>query len=247
MEAGEWKVVGHAIFEQRSGILGVAVVTACGVIRPEQLAGLGELPKKVSVLGMKLTTRQTLIFLINEADLTVFQQEIQKIGLQIGVFGNIVRNVKGCAGSDQWCQRSFGDAFGLGVRIQEQFMNQPAPKDFKISTAGCPRGCTDPYCADFGVIAVGADRFDIYLGGRGGSKVPRHGQRILEQISGEQVMKVLDFVLQKYRQFGEENERLCRVIDRCGIDSFIPAPDVYIDEHSQPEELDDFSAFLAGQ
>lgn len=239
--------MGHAIFEQRSGILGVAVVAACGVISAEQLAGLGELPKKVSVQGMKLTTRQTLIFLINEADLAVFQQEIQKIGLQIGVFGNIVRNVKGCAGSDQWCQRSFGDAFGLGVRIQEQFMNQPVPKDFKISTAGCSRGCTDPYCADFGIIAVGADRFDIYLGGRGGSKVPRHGKRILENISADQVLQVLDYVLEKYRQLGQENERLCRVIDRCGIDSFIPSSEVYIGETGQPEELDDFSAFLAGQ
>jgi len=139
--------MGHAIFEQRSGILGVAVVAPCGVIAAEQLRGLGELTKTITVHGMKMTTRQTLVFLINGGELERFEQEIAKIGLKIGVFGNIVRNVKGCAGNDQLCQRSFGDAFALGAKIQDQFMNQPVPKDFKISTAGCIRGCTDPYCS----------------------------------------------------------------------------------------------------
>jgi dissimilatory sulfite reductase (desulfoviridin) alpha/beta subunit len=239
--------MGHAIFEQRSGILGVAVVAACGVVSGEQLAGMGELTKKISVHGMKLTTRQTVVFLINSEDLETFRQEIENIGLRIGVFGNIVRNVKGCPGNDQLCKRSFGDAFGLGIKIQEQFMNQPTPKDFKISTAGCIRGCTDPYCADFGAIAVGTDRFDLYIGGRGGSKFPRHGERILGSITSEQALKVLDYVLNKYRQLGSNDERLCRVIERCGIGEFVPPAEVYEGEGgaSQQDELDDFSAFLA--
>ena len=241
--------MGHAIFEQRSGIFGVGVVAPCGVIAAEQLISLGELAKRITVHGIKMTTRQTLVFLINAVDLAMFEDEIKKTGLQIGVFGNIVRNVKGCAGNDKLCQRSFGDAFGLGGKIQEQFMNQPVPKDFKISTAGCIRGCTDPCCADFGVIAVGADRFDIYIGGRGGSKVPRHGEKIIDQVSSEQVLKILDYVLEKYRELGMENERLCRVIDRCGINEFIPAAEVYDGEGTlnQSAELDDFQAFLASK
>ncbi|MBP1763243.1 MAG: nitrite/sulfite reductase ferredoxin-like protein [Firmicutes bacterium] len=241
--------MGHAIFEQRSGILGVGVVTPCGVITADQLIRLGELAKKITVHGMKMTTRQTLVFLINAADLKQFTSEIEKTGLQIGVFGNIVRNVKGCAGNDKLCPRSFGDAFGLGVALQEQYMNQPVPKDFKISTAGCARGCTDPLCADFGVIAVAADRFEIYLGGRGGSKVPRHGEKIIDNISSEQVIKVLDYVLEKYRALGAPNERLCKVVDRCGINGFVPPAAVYggKDAADQPSELDDFQAFLAGK
>jgi dissimilatory sulfite reductase (desulfoviridin) alpha/beta subunit len=241
-------MMGHAIFEQRSGILGVAVVASCGVISAEQLRGLGELTQKITIHGMKMTTRQTLVFLINGSELEKFEQEIEKTGLKVGAFGNIVRNVKGCAGNDQLCQRSFGDAFGLAAKIQDQFMNQPVPKDFKISTAGCARGCTDPCCADFGVIAVGNDRFDVYLGGRGGSKVPRHGQRVLESVSSEEVLTVLDYVLSKYRQLGAEDERLCRVIDHCGIGEFIPSADVYrIEAASMSADQDDFSAFMASK
>jgi dissimilatory sulfite reductase (desulfoviridin) alpha/beta subunit len=237
--------MGHAIFEQRSGILGVAVVAPCGVISSDQLVKLGDLSRKLPVHGMKLTTRQTLVFLINREDLDQFSSEIEQAGLRIGVFGNIVRNVKGCSGSDSLCKRSQGNAFALGGRIQERFMNQPTPKDFKISTAGCVRGCTDPYCADFGAVAVGVDRFDVYVGGRGGSKVPRHGQCIVEGISAEKVLVALEYVLNKYRELGNPDERLCRVIDRCGTAEFVPPPEV-LGNDSEPA-VDDFSAFLDGK
>lgn len=234
--------MGRAIFRQRSGVLGVAVAGACGVVSAEQLIGLGELAQKIKVHGMKMTTRQTIVFLINEEDLESFRQEIEKIELIMGVFGNVVRSVKGCAGNNDLCPRSLGDAYGLGVKIQNKFMNQPVPKDFKISTAGCVRSCTDPYCADFGVISTGTDSYSIYIGGRGGSKVPVHGKKILEDISSEGVMEVLDYVLVTYRKLGKTDERLCKVIERCGIEAFIPATDTV--KTACNEELDDFMAFL---
>jgi len=238
----ESEEMGRAIFQQRSGILGVAVAGACGVISAEQLIGLGELAKKIKVHGMKMTTRQTIVFLINSEDIDSFKQEIENLKLIMGVFGNVVRNVKGCAGNNDLCPRSLGDAYGLGVEIQNRFMNQSAPKDFKISTAGCVRSCTDPYCADFGVVSTGTDAFSIYIGGRGGSKVPVHGKLILENVSSEGVMEVLDYVLVKYRELGTANERLCKVIDRCGIEPFIPAADTV--KIACCEEVDDFMAFL---
>lgn len=234
--------MGHAIFQQRSGVLGVAVASACGVVSAEQLIGLGEMSKRITIHGMKLTTRQTIVFLINSEDLDAFRSEIVALGLTLGVFGNVVRNVKGCAGTDSLCQRSMGDAYSLGVALQKDFMNQPVPKDFKISTAGCVRACTDPYCADFGVIAAGKDTFTIYLGGRGGSKKPVHGQILLENVTAKGVSQVLQHVLETYRKLGNQDERLCRVIDRCGITPFTPAPGTF--DSAVAGDSDDFLAFL---
>lgn len=231
----------HAVFVQRSGILGVAVAASCGVITADQLLGLADLSKRITLHGIKMTTRQTMVFLINQEDLDLFRQEIEKTGLRMGVFGNIVRNVKGCPGNDQLCPRSAGDPFGLAVRIQERFMNQPTPKDFKISTAGCVRGCTDPYCADFGVVACGPGVYHVYLGGRGGSKDPRHGQLIASQQSENNVIALLEHVLNTYRELGMEDERLCRVIDRCGLEPFLAG--VAAEECAAAAE-DDFLAFL---
>lgn len=234
--------MGHAIFEQRSGILGVAVASACGVVSSDQLIEMGEIAKRIKVHGIKMTSRSTIVFLINSEDLEQFKVEIEKTGLSLGVFGNVVRNVKGCAGSDALCMRALGDAYGLGVEIQNKFMNQPVPKDFKISTAGCVRACTDPYCADFGVIATAKDTFSIYMGGRGGSKKPVHGKLIFEEVSSEGVIEVLDYVLKRYGELGEQGERLCKTIDRCGIDNLIPSSDRV--KMSSQEELNDFLDFM---
>lgn len=232
--------MGHAIFEQKSGILGVAVASACGVVSAGQLKAMSKLAETITIHGIKMTTRQTMVFLINKDSLETFKEAIEAMGLKIGVFGNVVRNVKGCAGNEKLCPRSQGNAFDLGVRIQDTFMNQPSPKDFKISTAGCVRCCTDPYCADFGVVAVGKDAYDIYIGGRGGSKMPRHGTCILKGISSEQVLLALEHVLENYRSLANPDERLCKVIDRCGVDIFI----MKLAAAAEPAIDDDFLSFL---
>lgn len=213
--------MGHAIFHQRSNILGVAVVTDCGIISTSQLIAIGKIAEALKIHSVKLTTRQTLLFLINSEDLASLKVAIEAIGLSIGVFGNVVRNVKGCSGRSDLCNHSLGDAYGLGLELQRNFMNQPTPKDFKISTAGCERACTDPHCADFGVIAVGDNAFDIYLGGRGASKAPIHGTRIRRALSADEVIELLDFILVKYREHGQIDERLCDTIGRCGLDQII--------------------------
>lgn len=234
--------MGHAIFQQRSGILGVAVASACGVVSSEQLIGMGELAKRIKVHGIKMTTRQTIVFLIDSEEIEPFREEIEKLGLTMGVFGNVVRSVKGCAGNDALCQRSFGDAHGLGVKLQNRFMNQPVPKDFKISTAGCVRACTDPYCADFGVIATGKDAFSIYLGGRGGSRAPVHGRLVLENVSAVGVIEVLDYVLTQYRALAMPDERFCRTISRCGMNPFVPAAGSF--KTACTQDFDEFIDFL---
>lgn len=70
---------------------------------------------------------------------------VEALGLRIGVFGEIVRNIKACAGAPAFCLGAAGDVCGLGTRLQERFMDQPVPNDFKVSLAGCHRGCTDPF------------------------------------------------------------------------------------------------------
>ncbi|MZP30473.1 nitrite reductase [Heliobacterium undosum] len=234
--------MGKAIFKQRNGVLGVGVITPCGFITPEQLLGLGKLLPEVGAVGSKLTTRQTLVVLLPEENLDRFTTKLRELGLDVGCFGDIVRNVKGCPGNKSLCQRSLSDVFELAVEIQNKYSNQPTPHDFKISVAGCHRGCTDPHCADFGVTAAGQNEFDIYLGGRGGSRNPVHGQRVYQRISREAVFTALDHVLTAYRQLAEERERLCLTIRRVGIDPFVLPKDKL--PKAEAEE-NDFLDFLA--
>lgn len=233
--------MGKAIFKQNSGILGIAVAGQCGVVTPSQLKTLGELAENLGSPGLKFTTRQTIVFLVAEEHLVKAEEAIEALGLKIGAFGEQIRNVKGCCGHPNFCNRFTADALGLGIEIQEKYMGQPVPKDFKISTAGCGRGCTDPYCADFGATGAGKDSFDIYIGGRGGSPKPAHGRKIAAKVPKEKVFDVLDFVLEKYRQHGQNHERLCKTIERVGWEEF-NLPGGFFEEKGI--ENNDFLEFL---
>jgi dissimilatory sulfite reductase (desulfoviridin) alpha/beta subunit len=235
--------MGDAIFRQRSGVLGVGIAAPCGIITPEQLVGLGRLAQEVGCLGLKLTTRQTMVILIPEERLGRLRSGIKDLGLRVGVFGEVVRNVKACAGSPSFCLRAAADICSLGTRLQERFMDQPVPNDFKISLAGCSRGCTDPYCADYGVIATGEDAFEVYLGGRGGSPRPVHGRLFASGVTAEGVEALLEFVLETYRRIGQPKERLCRTLARVGWESFRP-PESLLQKRGAGSGEDDFAAFL---
>ncbi|MDN5344225.1 MAG: hypothetical protein PWQ18_336 [Clostridia bacterium] len=234
--------MGDAIFVQRSGYLGVGIVARCGVLTLAQLAGLAELARVVECQYCKMTTRQTLIFIIPETRLEDLRAGVAALGLRVGVFGEIVRNVKACAGNKDLCQRSLSDVFALGGELQDRFMNRPTPCDFKIALAGCHRGCTDPLCADYGVIATGSDTYEVYLGGRGGSRKPVHASRIADRINGAGVIDLLAFILDRYDALAEPRERLCNTIKRSGLEAFLP-PDDFFNPYRSKEEENDFLTF----
>ncbi len=233
--------MGDAIFRQRSGVLGVGIVSKCGLLTPAQLAGLGKLAETTGCQYCKMTTRQTLIFLIPSDRLEELKKGVAALGLRVGVFGEIVRNVKACAGNKDLCQRALSDVFSLGGELQERFMNRPTPRDFKISVAGCHRGCTDPYCADYGIVATGEDAYSIYLGGRGGSRKPVHGTLIAEGINGEGAVALLEAILETYTECAEPKERICNTIERVGLERFLPSEDFLAKYRSQEES--DFLSF----
>ncbi|GAV25269.1 nitrite reductase [Carboxydothermus islandicus] len=212
----------QAVFKQRNGLVAVVLVTDCGVITPEKFKRLGEMIDEFGIKAFKLTTRQTLIVLLPEEKVEPFILAAGERGFKIGCFKEAVRNVKACSGSSELCPRALGEALPLGIKLQERFFGRPLKHDFKIAVAGCHRGCTDPYCADFGVIARGNNLFDIYIGGRGGSRKPVHGIRIAEKIKEDGIEEILEYILKTYNELAEEGERLCLTMDRVGAEKFIP-------------------------
>ncbi|MCL6479647.1 MAG: nitrite reductase [Peptococcaceae bacterium] len=213
--------MGQAVFKQKNGLVAVDVLAACGVLNPEQFMGLAEAARDTGVRAIKFTSRQTVVLVLEEKDVPVLADKIAGIGLRISPYGNTVRAVKACAGNSDLCPRAIADALNLGIEIQGSYSGQPVPKDFKIAVAGCPRGCIDPYCADFGLVADGKNTYSVVIGGRGGSAKPEHGTVIQEKIPASQVFPVLDHVLAGYRELAEPGERLCKTISRVGIDRFI--------------------------
>lgn len=234
-----------AVFRQSNGMYAVNIVSACGVFTPEQFAGLGQAALEYGVFRLKLTTRQTVVAVLNEEDLARFESRLPALDLAVSPYGGVVRAVKACAGNAALCQRALGDALDLGIALQQKYLGREMPKDVKIAVAGCSRGCTDPLCADFGVIARGKDCFDVYIGGRGSTKKPLHGQLLAEKLTGNDVSKLLDHVLTAYTKLAQSKERLTATVARAGIEGFVPPAGMFAPQEVQADL--EFLAFLSGK
>lgn len=214
--------MGTAIFQQKNGLHAIVAASECGILTPEQIQGLGRVVQEYDVQALKMSTRQTMVLLASEASIPGIVKELQNYDFHIAPFNNAIRNVKGCSGSPDLCPRALGDALGLGIEIQKRYMGKDVPHDFKIATAGCSRGCTDPLCADFGVVCHDNSTFDIYIGGKGAGKKPVHGQLLISSASYADIFSALDFVLEKYRTLAQGKERLHKTIARVGLNHFLP-------------------------
>ncbi|OAT82309.1 nitrite reductase [Desulfotomaculum copahuensis] len=236
--------MGRGLFKQKNGLYAVDVTAACGVMTPAQLTGLARAAVDNNAFRIKLTTRQTVVVLLPEGNVSALEEALEPLELQVSPFGNVVRPVKACAGNSSLCPRSLGDALDLGVEIQARYLGRETPKDFKIAVAGCPRGCTDPYCADFGVIAAGNDRFRIAIGGMGGSNCPRHGEIIAENVPRDKVFTVLEHVLERFEVLAEPREKLGRAVERLGLTPFLPPAGLLSAEKAVLAADDEFVQFL---
>lgn len=58
--------MGEGIFKQRNGMVAVDIVAACGVMTPDQFSGLARATAEFGVFRFKLTTRQTVVAVLDE-------------------------------------------------------------------------------------------------------------------------------------------------------------------------------------
>ncbi|HBV95427.1 MAG: nitrite reductase [Peptococcaceae bacterium BICA1-7] len=233
--------MGDGIFRQKNGMVAIDIVASCGVMTPEQLSGLARLSEECGVFRIKLSTRQTLVAVLDEKGAGRLVESLPGLGLKVSPYGNVVRAVKACAGSSALCPRAVGEALALGIEIQDKYLGMEVPKDFKIAVAGCLRGCTDPYCADLGIVSSGREVFDVSIGGFGGSSKPLHGEVVARRIKREDVFLLIDHVLNRFRALGEPGEKLGRAITRLGLTPFLPPAGV---KEAQQAPPDDFVKFL---
>jgi len=223
-------------------MIAVNIVAACGVFTHEQFAGLGKVAGDCGVFRLKLTTRQTVVAVLDEENVPCLEKGLSELRLSVSPYGGAIRAVKACAGNAALCPRALGDALDLGIEIQEKYLGRKVPKDVKIAVAGCPRGCTDPLCADFGVIARGKNMFDVFLGGRGGTSKPLHGQLLASQVCREDVFKLLEYVLERYTSLAQPKERIAAAMVRLGLKQFLPPVDLLTGNQEQADS--EFLAFL---
>jgi nitrite reductase (NADH) large subunit len=200
---------------QKDGTFSVIPEMPGGVCTPDELRRIADVAVKYNVPLVKLTGGQRI-------DLVgVPKHELPNIWRDLGMpaghaWGKSYRTCKSCIGTE-FCRFGLGDSMGLALKIELQFRGIDSPGKLKLATAGCPRNCSEALIKDVGAVAIGDDKWEIYIGGAGGSHV-RKGDVLCVVDDQDDVLLYTGRFIQFYRENAKYKERTYTFVERLGIE-----------------------------
>ena len=200
---------------QRDGTFSVVPEMPGGITTPADLMRIAEVALKYDVPLVKLTGGQRI-------DLVgVTKENLPKVWGDLDMpagwaWGKSYRTCKSCIGTD-YCRFGLGDSMGLAKKIEARFRGIDSPGKLKLATAGCPRNCSEAMVKDVGAVAIGDDRWEIYVGGAAGSQV-RKGDVLCTVTGEDEVLRITGRFMQWYRENAKYKERTHTFIERMGIE-----------------------------
>ncbi|SNS20621.1 nitrite reductase large subunit NirB [Rhodococcoides kyotonense] len=216
---------------QRDGTFSVVPQMKGGVTTPDQLRKIADVADKYRVPLVKVTGGQRIDLLgIKKEDLPKVWGDLD---MPSGfAYGKSMRTVKTCVGSD-FCRFGLGDSTALGIALEERFQGLETPAKLKLAVAGCPRNCSEALCKDLGVVSVGDDKWEIYVGGAAGAHI-RKGDLLATVVGADEVVRVAGVFIQHYRESAQWLERTYAWVPRVGL------------EELQRRLIDDGDGIVAG-
>ena len=200
---------------QRDGTFSVVPRIYAGVTTPDELMRIAQVAIKYQVKMVKVTGGQRIDLLgVQKSDLPLIWKEL---GMPSGhAYAKAFRTCKSCVGTD-FCRYGLGDSIKLAQTIERRFQGIESPHKMKLATAGCPRNCSEAYVKDIGVVAIGEDKWEIYIGGAAGGTV-RKGDVLYTATGHEETVRVIGRFMQYYREHAKYMERTYGFVERIGID-----------------------------
>ncbi|MFC8180364.1 nitrite reductase large subunit NirB [Rhodococcus sp. NPDC057297] len=201
---------------QRDGTFSVVPQMKGGVTTPDQLRKIADVADKYRVPLVKVTGGQRIDLLgIKKEDLPKVWGDLD---MPSGfAYGKSMRTVKTCVGSD-FCRFGLGDSTALGIALEDRFQGLETPAKLKLAVAGCPRNCSEALCKDLGVVSVGEDKWEIYVGGAAGAHI-RKGDLLATVVGADEVIRVAGIFIQHYRETAQWLERTYAWVPRIGLEA----------------------------
>jgi nitrite reductase (NADH) large subunit len=200
---------------QRDGTFSVVPRMSGGVTDSAQLRRIADVADKYAIPMIKVTGGQRIDLLgVRKEDLPAVWEDLD---MPSGyAYGKSMRTVKTCVGTD-FCRFGLGDSTQLGIDIEERYKGLESPAKMKLAVAGCPRNCSEALVKDVGLVAVGEDRWDVYVGGAAGASV-RKGDLLATVTGHAEAVRLTGTFMQYYRENARWLERTYDFVPRIGLD-----------------------------
>ena len=185
-----------AVIQRDKETYAIAPHLTGGLITSDQLRNIADVADRYNASAIKVTGAQRIAIVgLKEEDIDKAWNDLgMKPGAAIGL---CVRSVKICPGTT-FCKRGLQDSVGLGSKLDGAYHGKDLPNKLKIGVSGCPNSCADSHTRDIGLIG-GPKGWMIYVGGRGGV-IPRLGDRIMMNVSDDDVFKIIEKIIDIYKE-----------------------------------------------
>ncbi len=187
----------------------------CGLVTPEQLEKIAEVAKKYQIPALKITSAARIALIgIDEKDVDAIWADL---GAEPGhAVGLCVRSVKVCPGT-RFCRLAKQDSIDMGMKLDGKYHGKPQPSKMKMAVSGCKIQCGENCIKDISLYGT-ADGWTVLVGGMGGIK-PRLADVLVEDVSGEEALEIIEKTLAFYRE-NSKRARIGFMIEAMGIDAF---------------------------
>jgi nitrite reductase (NADH) large subunit len=190
---------------QRDGTYSVVPRIPGGEVTPEGLITIGEVARDFG-LYTKITGGQRIdLFGARVEQLPPIWQRLVDAGFESGhAYGKSLRTVKSCVG-EAWCRYGVQDSTSMAIALELRYRGLRSPHKLKMAVSGCSRECAEAQSKDVGVIATERG-WNLYLGGNGGQR-PRHAVLFAEDLSDDELIRLIDRFLMFYVRTADRLQR----------------------------------------
>lgn len=197
---------------QKNGSYSVVPRIPGGEITPEKLIVIGEVARDFG-LYTKITGGQRIdLFGASVDQLPLIWSRLVAAGFESGhAYGKSLRTVKSCVGST-WCRYGVQDSVAMAIHLELRYRGLRSPHKFKSAVSGCARECAEARGKDFGVIAT-SNGWNLYVGGNGGA-TPRHADLLAQDLTDEELIRLIDRFLMFYIRTADRLERTSAWLER---------------------------------
>lgn len=184
------------------------------ILDPNVLHLIADVAEKYGAKALKLTSAQRIAIVGIDPD--KIDAAWADLGMDKGAaIGLCVRSVKICPAT-HFCKRAQQDAVTLGLSIDEKYHGMVLPSKFKIGVSGCMNSCSEPAVKDLGIVGT-PKGYNILIGGNAGIK-PRLANLLIEHVSQDDVLPLVDKIMKYYKENARNYERIGMMIERLGFE-----------------------------
>jgi len=205
-----------AILQRDKKTYAIVPRTPVGVLSVENLEAITHVVKKYNIPITKITSGHRL------ALVGIAKENIDAVWADLNI--NIGRATELCLHYVQACPGTavckFGvqDSLGMGMEIEKLFAEKALPAKLKIGVSGCQFCCGESFVRDIGLIGK-KNGWRLIFGGNSGKK-PRIGDVLAEDLSKNEIIRLIESCLTYYLENAKKKERASRFMERVGVDEF---------------------------